>query len=441
MKDYHWGQGASDLFLYVEDGKVILLDAEYDTRLLHEKCGGRTYYVSCSGCSGAGYLDDLGELLPIGLYRVDTRHNDFQVFLSVGKVLGGEDEGKEVMVAVPYCSHTDDKSDILRNYPTVIKVGEKVVYCDFFANFLSLLSLILSGEELPDECMIDGAYYYGRKRRTLKRVFSRPGSWGAKEEEVTIDFFNFCSMRETPSPWEFIPERLKDFLGEYPERMYQLLSVEKLPNGAFVKSVKIDGRRYRGRCLKGNPLLDNSLTAGWQREESDVLLRFYEKDAHLVAYATAQEAYEKVARRVAFKVGLGDDFVACATSTSWRWNNEYVEFEIVVPKILYILNRSGLLAEVRRGLARKVRQDIMSLARQWVDDMDDQAILEAIPDAMVITMEDSYASGNCRPGTQEFVNREFPGKTSVTARELKKFSSSNYVMRIFRYLFVTSRVS
>ena len=122
-----WCGGGSDLFLNLEGGKPEILDYEYDIVRLHEMCGGTNYYCSRSGYTGDGFFTKLGSLLQLGTYRIDTAHNDFQRFLPIGKI-----REEEVQVAVPYASHREDKTEILRDHPTVVKFGKTVVYCDFY---------------------------------------------------------------------------------------------------------------------------------------------------------------------------------------------------------------------------------------------------------------------------------------------------------------------
>lgn len=438
--EFGWGSGSSDLFLYVEGGKPEILDYEYDTAQLHKMCGGKNYYCSCSGCSGAGYFTNLGPLLPLGAYRIDTAHNDFQWFLPIGKIREDREE-VEVQVAVPYVSHSEDKTEILRNHPTVVKFGKSVVYCDFDRNFIDILRMILTGKKLPEECEMDGYTYSRRGHRTLKKVFSKPDYWGnTREEEVTMEFYNLCSMENTPKPWEFFGEELKEFKADWgEERMFQLLSVEKLADGTFVRTMKFDSMKYRGKALAGNPLETGNLTAGWKRIADGVLVRFYDKsnEAHLVAYAPAREAHEKLAKRLANRMGEGEEFISFVSS----YEGEYAEFELTVPKVLFLLDEAAQIAEVRKGLARKVREDVTSRARQWIHDVNDQTILEAIPDDMEVTFEDSLDAGNCRPGTEAFVAQFFPGQAKTTARELKKHADNYNVMRIFRHLAAIGRFS
>ena len=432
-----WGGGESDLFLQVnKGGKPMVLDIEYDAKEIYGVCGGRTYYVSCSGLSGAGYLNSFGSLLPLGSYRVDTAHNDFKWFLPVGETPDME----EVLVAVPYVSHEEKKSETLRSHPTVIKAGHKVVYCDFETNFLELVELLLLGKDLPEECVVGGVHYDRRGHRALRKTFTRLNSWGeVREEEVVLEHYNLCSMDDIPNPWGTLRHELEEYRAGWGERVLQLLSVEKLENGTFVRTINLDGTRYRGEKLPGNPLEIGELTAGWQRHADGVLVRFYDRgnEAHLLAYAKADETYGKLAKRLAARLGEGEEFISFASAHK----GEYVEYEVVAPKVLYLLDGATRLAEVRKGLARKVREDVFSHTRQWINRVNDQAILEAIPDDLVVTFDDSLAAGNCYPGTEAFVAQYFPGQTRTTAGELKKHADNYNVMRVFKYFAATGRFS
>ena len=435
---FGWGGGMTNLYLHIQDGKPSILDCEHDREELFKLCGGgETTYVSCSGCTGSGYLNSLGMLMPLGIYRTDTTYNNEQWFVS----LGTTKKGKEIEVAVPYASHQEEKADLLQTYPTVIKVGDTIIYCDFEKNFVEILTKLFSGEEIPETLDTHMTYSWPRGRRTLKKIFTAINSYGdACEREEVLDFYNLCYIDETPNPWEFYCQGLSTYgVENYTERIFQLLSVEKLSDGTFVKTFKINNEKYRGEILDGNPLETGKLTAGWQRLADDVLVRFYNKnnEVHLVAYASAQEMYGKLARRFANRMGENEEFVSFVS----EHRGEYVEFELIVPKFMYALNKATYLTEVRKGLAKKVKEDVTWQVRQWINKVNDQAILEAIPDDMVVTIDDSLDAGNCRPGTEDFINRFFPGQTQATARELKKHESNYNVMRIFRYLATKGRFS
>ena len=113
-----WGDGASDLFLAVEEGGISLLNYENDTTEVHRLGGGRNYYVSCSGLSGAGYITNLSTLIPIGGYRVETRFDGWTYGPAV--VTGGRDE---IEILVPTENHISEERQeaLLREKPLIVR--------------------------------------------------------------------------------------------------------------------------------------------------------------------------------------------------------------------------------------------------------------------------------------------------------------------------------
>lgn len=429
-----WGSGVADMFLLIEDGtpKVINYRWEKDQNILHDLRGGKVYYQSRTGASGAGYIRGYGDLVPLGKYRLDTTYNDHQYFESVGKTPDGE----EIMVAIPSFLHYGEEAS---GFPTVVKVGYTLVYCDFEENFAGIVKDLLTGKELPDYVEVGGAKCVNR-HQTLRRKFSRLEDGDhCQEEEVVINFYNLW-LGDDPSPWEFFREELHQFRASgTDERMFQLLSMEKLEDGTFVRTFRVDDVRYSGAVLDGNPL-DGDLIAGWERVADDIIIRYYDKtnEIHLVAYEEAGAAYRKVAERFARRIGEGEDFVE--KFLDWI-SGQYVEYETRISKILYALDPGEAIADLRKGLARKVRDDIAYFARQRVENIDEKDLLESVPDDLVVTLEDSLAAGNCRPGTEDFVQEHFPGQSETTAKELKKYADNRNVVRIFRHLAAQGKFS
>ena len=402
---YVWGHGFTDLLLSLEDKTPQLFDVEFDRQKLHEICGGRTIYTSRSGELGEGFFNQLGALIPVGTWRVDTKWNDeFQNFVSIG----APQWMPEIMVAIPYVSHQENKEQTLQNYPVVIKVGTKVIYCNFYTNFTETLKAILLGKDLPE--------YEGRRKtkKTFQKTFTfvyrnEEGDKWEEEEKFEIDFYNLfqSSNKETPNPWSFFRDELIRYKVPYKQpRIFELLGVEKLEDNKFIRTINIDGSKYRGGLLEGNPLETGELTAGWQRITEDVLIRFYDSEAHLLAYTSAKEAYTKKAQRLAQKMGEGEEFIEFLESAH---QGEYEEFELLVPKALYMLDGTNIIARARKSLANKIKENILYVVRQWIGQVTDESLLEAIPDDLVISIDDSLKAGNCLPGTEAFIKEHFPG--------------------------------
>ena len=429
-KNFYWGHGSTDLFLLLEKTPKIL-DVEFDREELHNLCGGRTTYVSRSGDSGEVFLTQLGQLIPIGSWRVDTRHNhDYQFFASVGRTIDEYEE--EVLAAIPYVSHEEDKQDTLEDNPVVIKVGRKVIYCDFFTNFVQTLKAVLLGGDLPE--------FEGRRKvkKTFQKTFTHvdKDDW-EEEQNFEIEFYNLSQNKETPNPWSFFREELVKYQMFYRQpRIFELLGVEQLPDDKFVKVINIDGTKYRGELLEGNPLDTGELTAGWQRIAEDVLIRYYDNEAHLLAY-TSKEVYTKKIHRLAQKMGEGEEFIEFLESAH---QGEYEEFELLVPKALYMLDGTNLIAKIRKDLANKIDRNIRQSVWNLINQVTDATILEEVPDNLVIYADDYREVNNWFSDIEDLVNKYFSEKEELTAKELKKYAADNWdVMQVFRYLAVEGR--
>lgn len=220
-------------------------------------------------------------------------------------------------------------------------------------------------------------------------------------------------------------------IGNGQERIHQLLCVEKLDDGSFVRVVSIGGVKYRGAAITGDPLETGELTAGWKRIEDDVLVRYYEQEVHLISYMTVDQGYRKYLEKLSRHLKMDETFVSSVIDGA---KYEYEEFELMTPKALFFLDEPGQIAQVRQSLSEKIRQRFYYQLRQWVSGVSDHEILEEIPDDMVVTIQDSLDAGNCLPGTESFAREFFPGRTKITAGELKKYSNNPNVMRVFLYL-------
>ena len=258
-----------------------------------------------------------------------------------------------------------------------------------------------------------------------------------EEENFEIDFYNLSQNKETPNPWSFFRSELVKYQIFYRQpRIFELMGVEQLPDGKFVRVINIDGTKYRGETLDGNPLETGELTAGWQRIAEDVLVRFYDNEAHLLAY-TSKEAYAKKALRLANKMNQGEELIEFLKSAH---QGEYEEFELLVPKALYMLDGTNLIAKIRKDLANKIGRNIRRSVWNLIDGLTDDTILEEIPDNLVIYADDYREVNNWFSDIEDLVNKYFSEKEELTAKELKKYAADNWdVMQVFRYLAVEGR--
>lgn len=411
-----WENGETEMFLAPYDGGLEVLDYEYDSGRIHEKCGGKCYYVSRSGLSGAGYIERLDDLTRVGYYHVETGHEfKYPVRLT-----------NEVSIMLPYRAHDSRKQETLKNNPVIMVGDNTIIYCDFFTNMNDVLSTILSGEQLKQE------------PRILKRTFVNTKSYWKNEEAVEIKFYDLFGR--SYSPWNFATELLKDYIvcNHLNERVHSILRISTCEDGTLVRTVRIGQNLYATEVLKSDPCekLTEPISScfGWELAETNMLYKVRENDVYIVGWELAETAYEKKVERIARFIPASEAAEFKSFVKEHLPSTKYVEFELTLPKLLFFLNKEKQFANVRKGIATKVREDTFAAAKQFVENFNDKQILEAIPDDLVIKLDDSYAAGNCKPGTQAFVDKYFPGNTETTAGKLKKYADNWNVMRIFRYI-------
>lgn len=423
---FSWGEGLSDLFVDVlDDGYIRVLDIEYDSEELCRRCGGEVYYRSCSGLSGAARLMSLGSLLPIGVWRTDTVRYAEAILVPVGMTAGGY----EIRAALPYASHRKNKFDLFDRYPVVIRVVDQVIYCDF-RDFLGVISKIISDEAL------EGRF------RELEREFAKADG---EEWQERIEFYDLSSSapEDKPDPWVFFAKELESYslssvVWHNDERMWELLSVEKMPlTGEFFQVRKIGGHPYRTRRIQ-NPLEKGApLTAGWQRLADDTLVRFYQNEAHIACYTPARAAFAEQARRLARKMGgeqLVDSILGSDVFEEPNNQKEFLVSEKVVPKVQFLLNKEALLSDLRNELIRAARKEVF-YAVQNMGSETQKAILETIPDDAIVTKEDSLESGEGEWCANKFKEVYFSDQTGVTAAKLKQHADEDsVVMRALLYV-------
>lgn len=420
-----WGGGGTNLFLNLtEFGSCELLDYEYDTQKIHSIGGGRVTYKSNSRQTGIGFLNRLGTLIPVGYWRVDTVYLE-QYPLCV-------DEENDLKVMIPYQTHEENKQETLQKYPVVILWGkEKIVYCKF-EQLTIILKKILLGEFSEE----------GGKILTKKLLRSTPYT-NKIPEEVKLQFYNLWGWtRPYPWPWEFAGELLKNYRLEtrYARGTIGVVNVLRIArdaNGDLIRYSCISGERYAEEILPEEVLLKGETPIkGWELGKPYTMYRVRNYDVHIVVWTSLKEELPRIIESFARRYPEGEAELIRGLLEKKELDNLYEEYELSVKKLLFFGDEEKWFDEARKGLIRKLRKSITYDIRSVLEDRNNQKILEEIPDELVISIQDSLDSGNCRPGTESFRDRYFPGKTETTAGELKKFASNNKdVMRVLVYMY------
>lgn len=418
-------KGRTALFLAPrEDGKGFeLLDYEYDYSRIHAKCGGE---YSVEGKSVYGHIEGYADLTRVGYYRVDTKENAFQY---------PEQIANGVTIMFPYERNKRDKRETLRKNPVVIKFFDsKIIYCGFYTTMNDVLRRILSGERLGKEAQFRTRKFFNTKSKMKESIL------------YILDIYDLFGDGATYSPWEFITSELKAYEVPYPkEKMYQIFGISTCPDGTLVRTTKIGRKLFATKRLKKDPCeLVKKPIPGWNLGKTNIMYKFLDKDVYIIGWELAKKAYEKKAKRIARRIGADEaEFSAFVTENFPR---KYITDERTVPKLLFQLEKEKQLIQIRKDIVDKVNAHIMSKAEIFMKELCDEKILEIIPDDRILTKEDSIGAGNCRCGTDEFVDRYFPGKTEITAKELKRIYKTklrrgwerrrygSYVLDMFRHM-------
>lgn len=235
-----YGHGDTCLFIRKnsQSSSFDLVDYEYQRSEMHDELGGEQYYFARSGLSGAGHVETLKDLIPVGYYRVDT-----VPMWHEPEALGG---GFEIMV--PYMSHQEDKSETLDKYPVVIRGNNKII----FTNFEDLY------EELPE--IMSGKFFEENQGKTVTREFNSQRGF---IKELTFEWFNnFRSFDgiSFKTLWEFagvwIPKEARVNRELNPlEKLFWYVNVE----GDYYETFNCPHGTYISERLKTSPLYDREL--------------------------------------------------------------------------------------------------------------------------------------------------------------------------------------
>lgn len=265
-----WGNGKTRMFLNpLKEGGFEILDYELDHELIHEMCGGKCYYVSQTGKSGAGFIKEYGQLIPVGYYRVDTKKNNQQFYVEVAKGIN---------VMIPYVLHKSTEYPLYVD-PIVVteyKKCRKVIYCDL-DNLPEVLKNLIEEKEIG-ECKL--------LTKTFVEDFGR-------EEEVKLEFYQL-TKKKGYNPWHFATD-LGFYMVDSPEEdLYKIFKVAENELRHFVHTTELGGTLYATKKIKGNPFEEcKEAFPGWYLGDTNLQYRFREKDVYIVNWSSATKLFNE----------------------------------------------------------------------------------------------------------------------------------------------------
>lgn len=277
-----YGSGMSDMLLELGENPQLLSYYDHgDRQYIHEKCGGKQYYRSCSGASGAGYITDFKNLVRVGQYRTDTKYNWFQS----PETLRLEEDNNYWSILAPKepwtcgwyeCRAKENEAPIvLINEIDWTGEGQKqfVIYATLEA--LPAVMTAITNPEGPKEnwewenieIMLESA---GFEKKIFKKTFV--------DKEIEVHFWKDPEICERTvkrfHPWEFMGHSSK-IMDKYiaamgcanPLHSALWLVEPKDWTGCACERTALGERYFTGKILGTEIAKDGIIPAGWSKPE------------------------------------------------------------------------------------------------------------------------------------------------------------------------------
>ena len=375
-----WGGGMSDVVFSLVENKFF--DYELDNDALHAKYGGKNYYRSGSGLSGAGYLQPTAaanDLIKWGTYRTDIR--GFMQKIETVHITGGEYDPRPIFGYAPTSSHKG-----IQPYSAfVLTDGETVAlaYSSEVSSFLHKWSEIKA-----EARQISTSVWWWNGYLTSSPVgfgVYNPSHFKGVDAMRFVDLRRYRpdaqawqAIRAAAGPTIYLPttaERLGLTQTRDLDGFDCWLHMDR--HGIFdakvVDPFEIVGEVVDGWIGDGDGLV-------WRRQGPTKVFAMWE-----VWYGWLVETFPNLN-------------LAFAGQPAW------IEFEAEFSALDWF----GMDAEARTAwflekLVEKARS--MVAFSRVVPDPEELSVLYALDPTVRITLQDSYTAGNCEPGTLAFVKR------------------------------------
>lgn len=339
-----WGGGETDLFIRVNsEGNLDLLDYQYDYQALHQEFGGKNYYQSRSAGSGNGYLENLGDLIPVGFYRVDTRWP-----LSYSKEIG---EGWDLML--PYHKNQEDKEETLEKNPVVLRRGDQILFVRF-KELVNVLPKLLDGgfkggiNHYSDRCQILKRRFAAKE--VMFRVYDLYNSGNANFESEVLSFMEYL-----------IPNEARAKIRSKLNKLFKFIEDDL---GIF-EIVEINGRLYKGDRLEASPLEDpDFLPSGWEPIDKRVAWKRYGTDIKLVCWKENFELNEEFPEVIVPEEEL----------------EKFFFWELDIPNVLFQMNRAKYLEQMEKEMVENFKN-------YYEDEIEDSEDVEEVAEIEVVVVE------------------------------------------------------
>ncbi len=351
-----FGGGSDTIVFSVKEGRFY--SYEKDREELHNRYGGEQYYFSCSGLSGAGFLEpkpEENDLIVFGWYRTDagTGHQHREIVF--------ESDGYKIFGYAPIASH----GGITEGHPFVLTDGRKVA----FVSQHDVQETLLGWEKVEGK-QIEISYFnhYGNESKPIFYLHN-PNRFQGIRVTRFVDLRGARAETGELHPGHTVFEQ-KLFIAEHSDNDWWF---HRHIDGYFDVMWKEDPRDIEGEIVSGWHGAGDGLY--WRRGRNGVEA-FMERE------------------RAAFAEGK---YVIPGETEYW------LDYE----QNFSVLEWYGRTLEdwkehFRTQCLKKARQDYVYVkTRAGIDTL---RLMEQNTDKR-ICVQDSLDVGNCRPGTDDFIKR------------------------------------
>ena len=381
------GEKDSILFSVIENK---FFSYESDNTFLHEKYGGRQYYRSRTGLSGAGYLPLGNDLVLFGFYRVDTK-----AAFQKREVVHLLDGNQPVFGYVPIQAH----QGINTKYPVVLTDGGRITFVwmgDVVETLLSWEQLEFERKELK---------YYDKYGNGTYHDFGlyNPNKYRGVRATRFIDLRNAIADAD---------QAVKE-AGELP-LFYKRLHIVPCNGYWFYRHVD----RFLSQKWTTDPatIIDEEIVDGWKQTDEHLTYRQgrYKVEAFMeVERATLSDGKYVVKGETPKYIDYEKDF----SILEWYSVNSIIDHK----------------EYFKKKLRAKAREDYI-YARQR-SGIDTKRLMENNQD-LVVCIQDSLEAGNCLVGIEGFIKRFQivpDSKGCVTFSTLLKNKEINRMVKDFNF--------
>jgi len=400
-----FGGGATSAILDLRNGTVEIYNGGEE---FHARLGGRQYYRSRSGHSGAGWLPDAPYLVKLGTIRRDAQ--DWY-----DPILPRQDQDEPAyrrrpspllgwLIWAPY--HYGRGCSTLAEHHPIVMIAEHdhdmiVVVADEY----ELMRLLRGEIDLADQTTQMGGQY-----------FLQPGAATPCSHGVIV------VGRVRPSRALYALEEIQGWLFQRPKAPQPWeAGYAPIHDEAFWSRLGLvdgqDGYRYRlrrGRCTAR--VLESDCA-------EPAALQSVAPQSVWVPDGTSWLYVQRVEDGVADAVGR------------YEVAGVWVDYEIRLEgrRLIEILSGTQrylrqLADELAAGAARKAASTQETEVTSELE-----AFLAQNAD-LDVTIEDGVMAGNCEPGVRRFAERSFPGRQSVRLADLLPFRGDKDVVRVLWHL-------